>query len=190
VRGRYWFRRFRIVFTTAQFIMRLLPRFVAKCLWWLVKGWGGALGLGLRYVAAKRLAAELGESVFLGPDLEVRNWHTLRIGQFVSIHRWTYIDAVGGITIGNDVSIAHSSSILSFEHTWSDQSRPIRDNPIRCAPVSIGSDVWLGCAVRILAGVNIGTRCIIAAGAVVVNDVPSGSIAGGVPAKRIGSTSD
>lgn len=189
MRGRYWFRRFRIVFQTAQFVLGLLPRFVAASLWWLVKGWGGPLGLGLRFVAAKRLAAELGEAVFLGPDLEVRNWQRLRIGQFVSIHRWTYIDAVGGITIGDDVSIAHASSILSFDHTWSDQSRPIRDNPIRCAPVTIGNDVWIGCGVRILCGVSIEQRCIIAAGAVVVSDIPAGTVAGGVPAKRIGSAS-
>jgi acetyltransferase-like isoleucine patch superfamily enzyme len=189
LRGRYWFRRFRIVFRVMQLIMSLLPRFVAAGLWWLAKGWGGPLGLGLRYIAAKRLAAALGETVFFGPDLEVRNWQSLRIGHFVSIHRWTYIDAVGGITIGNDVSIAHASSILSFEHTWSDQSRPIRDNPIHCAPVNIGNDVWLGCGVRILAGVNIGQRSVIAAGAVVVTDVLDGTIAGGVPAKFIGSTS-
>jgi acetyltransferase-like isoleucine patch superfamily enzyme len=188
LRGRYWFRHFRIVFRTAGFVMNLLPRFVASSLWWLVKAWRGPLGLGLRYIAAKRLAASLGESVFLGPDLEIRNWRRLRIGQFVSIHRWTYIDAVGDITIGNDVSIAHSSSILSFDHTWSDQSRPIRDNPIRCAPVNIADDVWIGCGVRILAGVSIGQRCIVAAGAVVVNDIPGGTVAGGVPAKRISST--
>jgi acetyltransferase-like isoleucine patch superfamily enzyme len=112
----------------------------------------------------------------------------LRIGQFVSIHRWCYIDAVGDITIGNDVSIAHSSSILSFDHTWADASRPIRDNPIRLAPVNIANDVWIGCGVRILAGVSIGQRCIVAAGAVVVNDVPNGTVAGGVPARRISST--
>jgi acetyltransferase-like isoleucine patch superfamily enzyme len=170
--------------------MKLLPRFVASSLWWLVKGWSGAPGVGLRYIAAKRLAASLGESVFLGPDLEIRNWQRLRIGQFVSIHRWTYIDAVGDITIGNNVSIAHSSSILSFDHTWTDRTRPIRDNPIRCAPVNIGNDVWVGCGVRILCGVSIGERCIIAAGAVLVKDVASGSIAGGVPAKAIGSTVD
>ena len=37
-----------------------------------------------------------------------------------------YIDASGGIVINNDVSIAHSSTILSTSHKWQDKSIPIK----------------------------------------------------------------
>jgi virginiamycin A acetyltransferase len=51
--------------------------------------------------------------------------------------------------------------------------------------VVIGNDVWIGSNVTILPSVNIGDGAIVAAGAVVVKDVPPYSIVGGVPAKVI-----
>ena len=55
------------------------------------------------------------------------------------------------------------------------------------APVSIGDDVWLGAAVLVLPGVTIGDRCVVAAGAVVTDDVPPDSLAAGIPARVIRS---
>ena len=49
--------------------------------------------------------------------------------------------------------------------------------------VVIDEDVWIGCNVTILKGVTIGRSSIIAAGSLVVKDVPSYSIVRGVPAK-------
>lgn len=49
----------------------------------------------------------------------------------------------------------------------------------------IGNDVWIGAGARILDGVCIGDGAIIAAGAVVVKDVPDYAVVGGVPAKLI-----
>ena len=50
-------------------------------------------------------------------------------------------------------------------------------------PVVIESDVWVGTNVTILNGVRIGRGAIVAAGAVVIKDVPAYAIVGGVPAK-------
>jgi len=49
--------------------------------------------------------------------------------------------------------------------------------------VSVGEMSWLGIGSTIKQGVDIGASVIIAAGAVVVNDVPCNSIIKGVPAK-------
>ena len=46
-------------------------------------------------------------------------------------------------------------------------------------------DVWLGHNAIVLSGVTIGQGAVVAAGALVVNDVPPYSIVGGVPAKVI-----
>ena len=51
--------------------------------------------------------------------------------------------------------------------------------------VVIGENVWLGSRVIVLKGANIGDGSIIGAGSVVVGEIPSGVIAGGVPAKVI-----
>lgn len=50
-------------------------------------------------------------------------------------------------------------------------------------PVRIGNDVWIGQRATLRRGVTIGDGAVIAAGAVVVNDVPPFAIVGGVPAR-------
>lgn len=49
----------------------------------------------------------------------------------------------------------------------------------------VGNDVWIGHGAIILAGVRIGDGAIVAAGSIVVKDVPSGTIVGGNPARVI-----
>lgn len=135
--------------------------------------------------SALRALANCGDLVDVHSQCTILNSERLSIGARVSIHPVCYIDAAGGIEIGNDVSIAHHSTILSSEHTWSDPDTPIRDQPVELRRTTIGNDVWLGAGCRILGGVQIGDRSIVAAGAVVTKNVPSGVIVGGVPARVI-----
>lgn len=51
--------------------------------------------------------------------------------------------------------------------------------------IIVGHDVWVGARVFIRDGIKIGNGVIIAAGSVVVKDVPDYAIVGGVPAKII-----
>ena len=51
------------------------------------------------------------------------------------------------------------------------------------APIKIGEHVWIGSNATILSGVTIGDHAVVAAGAVVTQDVPAMTVVGGVPAK-------
>lgn len=51
--------------------------------------------------------------------------------------------------------------------------------------IIIGNDVWIGANVSLMDGITIGDGAIIAANALVNNDVPPYTIVGGVPAKSI-----
>jgi acetyltransferase-like isoleucine patch superfamily enzyme len=188
MRGRSAFYILRPLLLAAVALLRLMPRSLVGALYGLSSHFTGVIGVGLRWIIAKRLAAQIGDNVLIGPRIEIRGWNALRIGNNVSIHNASFIDARGGLTIGNDVSIAHHCSVVTFDHEWSDMTKPIRDNPVRYQRVAIANDVWIGAGVRVLAGASIGTRSIVAAGAVVTRAVPEYSIAGGVPAKVIGST--
>jgi serine acetyltransferase len=55
-------------------------------------------------------------------------------------------------------------------------------NPIGMSPIKIGKDVFIGARCIILKGVEIGDRSVVAAGSVVVKDVPAGCLAAGNPA--------
>lgn len=52
-------------------------------------------------------------------------------------------------------------------------------------PTTIGNDVWIGQGSMVRAGVRVGDGAIIAAGSVVVKDVPPYAIVGGNPARVI-----
>ncbi|MCF6294478.1 MAG: acyltransferase [Flavobacteriaceae bacterium] len=143
----------------------------------------GNLGLLLRYIAFKNLAKQCGENVSIQQGVYLKGIHKISIGSNVSIHSMCYLDGTGGLKIGNNVSIAHASTIMTTSHTWRDLKIPIKYNEATEAPVIIKDDVWIGCGCRILSGVTINTRSIIAAGAVVTKNIESNSISGGVPAK-------
>ena len=53
-------------------------------------------------------------------------------------------------------------------------------------PVSIGDGSYLGAQSVVVAGVSIGSRCVVGANSFVNADVPSRTVVGGVPARRIG----
>jgi acetyltransferase-like isoleucine patch superfamily enzyme len=190
VRGRSAFRLFRPALYGGAALLRVLPHWCVEFLWRVVNGWASTLGVGVRWMLAKRMAASLGDNVFIGPDVEIGGWRTLSIGNNVSIHRFCYIEAAGGVDIGDHVSIAHSCSILSTNHRWANRELPIRDNPVTYEKVIIQPDVWLGCGVRVLAGVTLGRRVVVAAGGIVTRSAPDGIILGGVPARPIASTDE
>jgi acetyltransferase-like isoleucine patch superfamily enzyme len=132
-----------------------------------------------------RLAKDCGDNVAVFEGAYLFELENMTIGNNVSIHEMCYLSAAGGISIGDDVSVAHATTIMSTEHNYSDVSVPIRDSGGRGDQVTIGSGVWIGAGVRILAGVEIGEHSVVAAGAVVVGNVPPFSVAAGVPARVI-----
>ena len=57
-------------------------------------------------------------------------------------------------------------------------------------PIKVGSNCFIGYHAIILLGVTIGDDCIVAAGAVVAKDVPSGKNVAGNPTRIIGGIED
>ncbi len=106
------------------------------------------------------------------------------IGTGCYINRHAFLDASERIEIGNDVMIGPFAYITDHDHGTL-PNIPIKHQELNSAAVRIGHDVWIGTHSVILKGVTIGDHAIIAAGAVVTKDVPSGSVVGGVPANRI-----
>lgn len=90
------------------------------------------------------------------------------------------------ITIGNHVLIAGRADIQDSDGHPSDPSRRIRGEDMDegdIAPVTIMDYAWIGRDAHVLKGVTIGRGAVVAAGSVVVSDVPEGAIAMGVPAR-------
>lgn len=173
------------VMNVAATALGILPRPVLKASWGVLSLMPGPLGIVLRYAVVRRCAARCGENVYIARFVVLKHLERLSLGSNVSIHESCYFDAFGEILIGSNVSIAHQSSILSFNHTWDDLSKPIKYNPLTPQQVVINDDVWLGCGVRILPGAALGTRSVVAAGCVVNRVFGPGSVVAGVPARVI-----
>lgn len=183
--GRGMFDKFRMIILLLTFFISLLPYKIRLILWEVINYFPGKIGIGLRYITLSSLTKKCGDNVYIGKGVTINNFSELIIGKNVSIHNNCYIDAIGSIHIGNNVSIAHNSSIISFDHTWENLTVPIKYNPLKLKEVRINDDVWVGCGCRILSGVEIKSRTIIAAGSVVNKMVKSNQIIAGVPGVKI-----
>lgn len=93
------------------------------------------------------------------------------------------------IHIGDEVKIGAGTMIFdtNFHNTdWTiRRNRDIDLKTAQNAPIHIGNDVFVGARCIINKGVSIGDRSIIAAGSVVIKDIPEDCIAGGNPCKVI-----
>lgn len=178
--GRTIFSKLRVFFIISARLLSLLGLILNPLILAVKK-----CALFFRYLSFCNATKCFGRLAYISNYIVIKNPKKIKWGENLSIHDFTYIDAAGGIVIGENVSIAHNCSLVSFEHTWQDTSVPIKYNPTAYKSIWIGDDVWIGCGVRILGGTTIGNRVVVAAGSVVKGDLESGYIYGGVPAKKL-----
>lgn len=112
---------------------------------------------------------------------------TLKIGNNTGMPQVS-ITCKNSITIGSHCTIG--AGVMIFDTNFHNVDWKIRRLAEDCqtaktAPVTIGDDCFIGTRSIICKGVNIGSRAIIAAGSVVVKDIPSDCIAGGNPSKVV-----
>lgn len=105
----------------------------------------------------------------------------ISIGHNSHLARMTLLSGGGGISIGERCMISSFVAIYSVQNKLEGDQPAL--NPAEHKEVRIGNDVFIGVGARILPGVVIGDNAVIAAGAVVIRNVESGQIVGGVPAK-------
>lgn len=183
--GRDRFKRNKIYINVLVQIFKLLPRPILIFIWNSTANHSQLFFVGIRYVILRVLIKSCGNNVKIGTNVQILGWENLSVGSNVSINSNCYIDAHGEIEIGSNVSIAHNSTLVSTNHDWKNRDLPIKYNTINHGKVKISDDIWIGAGSRILAGVCIQSRSIIAAGAVVNKNVQANIIVGGVPARKI-----
>ena len=82
-----------------------------------------------------------------------------------------YINAYGGLKLGDNVNIGQNTIITTTNHSIYDH-RKIGDKK----GVIIGNNVWIGANCSILAGVEIGDNVTIGAGCTIRNSIASNSL--------------
>jgi acetyltransferase-like isoleucine patch superfamily enzyme len=90
----------------------------------------------------------------------------------------------GSITIANDVFLGHGVSLLTGTHDHTQFGRARRAAVPRSGrDIIIDKGAWVASNATILGPCRIGEHAVVAAGAVVVEDVPAYAVVGGVPAR-------
>ena len=89
------------------------------------------------------------------------------------------------IRIGDDVWTGHDVYITDQNHGYEDVNLPISVQTMPERKVSIGSGSWIGHGSVVLPGARIGEHVVIGANSVVTGEIPSYSVAVGVPARVI-----
>lgn len=113
-----------------------------------------------RLITGPQGRIELGDRSGIGYGCEIFSAQSVKIGPDT---------IVGGLTTIYDTSF-----------------HPLEEGrDTKVAPVEIGANVWVGRGATILAGVTIGDHAVVAAGSIVVSDVPTRTLAAGNPAKPL-----
>jgi galactoside O-acetyltransferase len=194
--------------------MEILKRIGQEFVYWwdaVLIGIPGVIGVKVRNFFYRFRFAECGSKVCFSPGCYIRNFRKIRIGQNVSIgsNAQIYADqSVEGIEIGDHASfnsnvminadkslgIKIGASVLvgpnvvfrASDHRFDRRDSPIRTQGDKAGRIVVEEDVWIGANAVILKNVTIRKGAVVAAGAVVVDDVLEYQIVGGVPAKPIG----
>lgn len=153
----------------------------------------------LRRPFAVRAHVRVGRRVHIGTGSTLWAPTGLDVGDDVYIGKRCTIECDGSIGRGsllaNDVGL-----VGRYDHDYLCVGVPVRYSPwigdrgysgrgldLR---VVVGEDVWIGFGAVVLSGVTIGRGAIVAAGSLVVSDIPEYAIVAGNPARVVGARFD
>lgn len=143
-----------------------------------------------RKTILSEILGEMGEYCFIqGPIAFHYGKHT-RIGKFFFANFNLTIQDDADVTIGDYCSFGPNVTIVTPLHPLLPNERRTmltedgeEKHMCYAKPVRIGSNCWFGANVTVCPGVTVGDNCVIGAGSVITKNIPSNTIAAGVPCK-------
>jgi acetyltransferase-like isoleucine patch superfamily enzyme len=124
---------------------------------------------------------KLGQKAVIYGGAEIRRPQWIEVGAGSVIGNGAILDGRLGIRIGRNVNFSTGVWVWTVQHDHMSS-----DFAAVGGAVEIGDHAWISCRAIVLPGVKVGEGAVVAAGAVVTQDVPPYTIVGGVPAKKIG----
>jgi maltose O-acetyltransferase len=123
-----------------------------------------------------------GENFKVATNAFIFNPNQLSVGNHVYIGFNSYLGQ-GEIFLSDEVLIGNFVSITASNHLIKNNS--YRFGSFEAKTVCIGAGSWIAAHSSIMAGVTIGSGCLIAAGSVVTKSFNNNLIIAGIPAKTI-----
>jgi acetyltransferase-like isoleucine patch superfamily enzyme len=164
-------------------LKELLVRLAEEYLWWIIRSWPGFEGVVMRHLFLKVTARRLEGFCWIAQGCTIYNSHALSLGRHFATSRNVFIDAIGGIEIGDDTGVGPNTVIITQEHRMVSPGGHFGPQAHRLKPIRIGSRVWIGANCFLKAGIVIGDDAVVAACSNVVADVPPKGQVIGAPAR-------
>lgn len=153
---------------------------------YIIRSLPGEFGIYARYILLKKYFKHCGKNVMIHPGVYFRGIHEISVGNNVGIGNNSFIQASGGLEIGDNASLGPGVKIWTQNHKF-EKTGPVNDRDYEYKKVIISKDVWIGANAFIMPGAEIGEGAIISACSVVGGKkIPPYSIVGGHPARVIG----
>ena len=122
------------------------------------------------------LGRPLPPTVTIYPPFYTDHGLRLDLGEHVFINQnCTFLD-YAGIRLGDRVMVGPRAMFITVGHPVDPEDRR---GWLSGAPIDVAENVWIGAGATILPGVSIGRDAVVAAGAVVADDVPPASLVTG-----------
>lgn len=154
---------------------------------WLVGGLPGTIGFAFRYAAYKVFFKELRGFCWVQPRVTIVHGDRLRVGSHFGCNSGSYINAIGGVTMGDYVLVGSNVTISSGMHPIEGREPPVFARQTVPKSITIEDDVWIGAGAVIMPGVTLRKGTVIGANAVVTKDTEEYSVNAGIPARKIRS---
>jgi acetyltransferase-like isoleucine patch superfamily enzyme len=124
----------------------------------------------------------------IGRDVTLLSANRLNLGKNVYLAKGAWINALGGVTIADEVACGPYVVISSTSHGFHEGS--VQRGGAHPKPISVGKGTWLAAHAVVAAGTSVGAGNLVAANSVVIRSSPPNVKLGGVPAKIIGPRTD
>lgn len=134
-------------------------------------------GVALRRVLARHVFGRVGRNFKCFQNVEFSVGYNLEVGDDVVIHRYAFVDDIGGVTLHDGVSLSDFVNVYSHTHA------ALEPGDVTLRHTTIGRGVRVTYHATVLAGTILSDDSMVGALSLVTRDVEPSRVAFGLPAR-------
>jgi putative colanic acid biosynthesis acetyltransferase WcaF len=139
-------------------------------------------GSAWRVMLLRAFGTRIGIGCRLKPGLRIKFPWRLQVGNACWLAEDAWIDNLAPVILGDRVCLSQGAYLCTGNHNFRSPSFDLL-----LGPITIDSDAWIAAHTVVAPGTHVGSSAVVALGAVVNGNVPSGSIVRGNPAVIMGT---
>ncbi len=128
----------------------------------------------------RMFGAEIGERVVIKPRVNIHFPWKLEVGDNVWIGDEVFILNFEPIKLESNVCISQRAFLCGGNHNYKDEAFSYRNGPIK-----VREGAWIGAQCFVAPNITIDEYCVISAGSIVTQNMPSSKVCAGNPCKII-----